>query len=100
MIKLMSVPSYLINVGPLCHAVVEHKALNRENPGLTPIAVVSKLWQFYSPHIATVHSAVNEYLATGSGGYANEYLCAIITAWLNASQRSRDGIGMNRSARG
>ena len=27
-------------------------------------------------------------------------LCAVIAAWLNASKRSRDGIGMNRSDRG
>ena len=27
-------------------------------------------------------------------------LYAVIAAWLNASQRSRDGVGMNRSARG
>ena len=27
-------------------------------------------------------------------------LRAVIAAWLNASERSRDGVGMNRSARG
>ena len=27
-------------------------------------------------------------------------LCAVIAAWRNASQRSRVGVGMNRSARG
>ena len=27
-------------------------------------------------------------------------LLAVVAAWLNASQRSRNGLGMNRSARG
>ena len=27
-------------------------------------------------------------------------LCTVIAAWLNASQRSQDGVGMNMSARG
>ena len=33
---------------------------------------VSKLGQFSVLHIASVHSAVNEYLVTYSGGYVNE----------------------------
>ena len=42
---------------------------------------------------------MNEYLAVGSG----EYMCTsslreLIAAWLNPSQRSRDGVHMNRSA--
>ena len=38
-----------------------------------------------------------EYLAIDSGGY----LClhALSPAWLNASQRSQDGVRLNRSAR-
>ena len=37
---------------------LELRALNRENPGLNPLAAVLKLWQFLSSHVATVHSAV------------------------------------------
>ena len=37
---------------------LERGTFNRENPGLNPLAPVSKLWQFRSPHIATIHSAV------------------------------------------
>ena len=34
------------------------QALNRENPGSNPLAAVSKLWQFHSSHVDTVHLAV------------------------------------------
>ena len=27
-------------------------------------------------------------------------ICAVIAAWLNASQRNQDGVGINKSARG
>ena len=33
-------------------------ALNRENPGSNPLPAVSKLSQFRSSHVATIHSAV------------------------------------------
>ena len=45
-----------------------------KNPGLNPLAAVSKLWQFCLLHTATVQPAVNEYLATDSGGYVNKVL--------------------------
>ena len=51
---------------------LEHRTLNRENPSSYPLAAVSKLWQYHSPHVATVHSPVNECMATDSGGYVNE----------------------------
>ena len=35
---------------------LEHQSLNRENPGSNPLATVSKLGQFRSPHIATFHT--------------------------------------------
>ena len=37
---------------------LEHRTLNRENPGSNPLAAVSKFWQFRSTHFATVHSSV------------------------------------------
>ena len=43
-------------------------------------------------------SCINEYLATDRGGYLNS-LRTVIAAWLNASQISWDGVGMNKSAR-
>ena len=44
--------------------------VNRENPGSNNLAV--KLWQFRSPHFATVHNCINEYVAIDKGGYVNE----------------------------
>ena len=38
---------------------------------LNPLSAISKLWQFCSSHVATVHY-INEYLATDRGGYFNE----------------------------
>ena len=38
---------------------LERWTVNRENPGSNHLAVVSKLWQFCSPHVASVHSAVS-----------------------------------------
>ena len=36
---------------------------------------------------------MNEYLAVDSGGYlCTNSLCALIAAWLRASQRSRNGV--------
>ncbi|KAI0215026.1 hypothetical protein LSAT2_032958 [Lamellibrachia satsuma] len=35
-----------------------HRTLNRENPGSNNLAV--KLWQFRSPHFATVHNCIND----------------------------------------
>ncbi len=56
--------------------------------------------KLFTLHCSSLLICVNEYLAIGSG----EYLCTsglreLIAAWLNASQRSRDGIQSNRSAR-
>ena len=37
---------------------LEYQTLDRENPGSNPLAAVSKLGQFRSPHFASVHAAV------------------------------------------
>ena len=43
---------------------------------------------------------MDEYLAIDSGGYmSTSSLCKLIAALLNISQRSRDGVQLNRSAR-
>ena len=51
---------------------LKHWAFNRENPVSNTLGVVSKLGQFRSLHVASVHSAINECLAIDSGGYLNE----------------------------
>ena len=46
-------------------AVVAYKVTpdsQSRDPGSNPLAAVSKLWQFLSPHVAPVHSAV--YMST------------------------------------
>ena len=44
---------------------------------------------------------MNEYMAIDSGGYfLTNSICIFITAWPDASQRSRDGVWLNRSTMG
>ena len=53
-------------------SALEHQALNPENPFSNPCVVSLKLREFCSLHIASVQSAVKEYLAIDSGAYVNE----------------------------
>ena len=47
-----------------------------------------------------LRECINEYLAIDSGGYVYEQpSCINCSIWLDASQRSRDGVWVNRSAR-
>ena len=55
-----------------CGAAVRTSALNRENPGSNPLAVVSKLTISFIPLFHSSLSCINEYLATYRGGYLNE----------------------------
>ena len=69
----------------------------QENPGWNPLGAVSKLWQFIFPHVSAVHSAER----MGTWLYTEMdiriiFFRAVIGAWLNSSQRSRDNVGMNR----
>ena len=50
-------------------------------------AAISTLGQFRSLHVA--YLAINWWIC-------EKNLCAVIATWLNASQRSRDGTGMNK----
>ena len=45
----------------------KHRTLNLEDPGSNPVAVNLKLWQFNSPHIATLNS-----IYIDRGGYLKE----------------------------
>ena len=73
---------------------VELRTLDYENPGSNPGCGVKTLGKFCSLYIAPVHSAeLNEYLAIDSGGYVYEQPSRInCSIWLDASQRSRDGV--------
>ena len=50
---------------------LEHRTINRENPGSNPLAAISKLGQFHSLNVASLH-CINEYPAIDSGGCVNE----------------------------
>ena len=55
--------------------------------------------QVYSHDTALVY-CMTMYLARDSGGYlCTNSLLALMAAWLDASQRDRDGVQLNRSAR-
>ena len=65
---------------------------------------MSHLGQIRSLYIAPVHSSVwvSEYMTIDSGVYYILYTNnrrALIAAWLNASQRSGDGVRLNTSTR-
>ena len=80
---------------------LELRALNRHNPGSNPFVVASKLLKIRSFPVATDNSAVQMctwlQIETDIG---TNGLRTIIAAWLNAFQRSRNGVGMNKSVGG
>ena len=69
---------------------VELRTLDNENPGSNLV----HLRQVFSLHIVPSSlSCTNEYLAIDSGGYVYEQPSRInCSVWLDASQRSRDGV--------
>ena len=73
-----------------------YRALDSQlrGPGFESSCCHFKVWASF-----TVHSAVNEDLDIDSDGYVNEAYSQYFTQ-LYASERSRNGFGMSRSARG
>ena len=63
-------------------------------PGFESCAAVLKPWaSFFTLHCSSSLSCVNEYLAIDSGGYVYEQSSRIhCSMWLDASQRSREGV--------
>ena len=59
-----------------------------------------KPWaSFFNLHCSSSFSCINEYLAIDKGGYVYEQPSHInYSIWLDASQRSWDGVWLNRSA--
>ena len=64
------------------------------DPGFESGAAVLKPWaSLFTLHCSSLLSCINEYLAIDSGGYVYEQPSRInCTIWLDASQRSRDGV--------
>ena len=63
-------------------------------PGFEYCAAVLKPWaSFFTLHYSSSLSCINEYLAIDTGGYVYEQpSCINCCMWLDASQRSRDGV--------
>ena len=73
---------------------VELRTLDYENPGSNPGCGVKTLGKFFhSKLLQFTQLNKNEYLAIDSGGYVYEHLSRInCSLWLDAFQRSRDGV--------
>ena len=71
-------------------------------PRFESCAAVLKSWaSFFTLHCSSSLSCINEYLAIDSGGYVHKQSsCINCNIWLDVSQRSRDGVWVNRSVRG
>ena len=79
---------------------VELQTLDYENPGSNPDCGVKTLGKFFTLHCSSSLSCINEYLVIDSGGYVYEQPSRInCSIWLDASQRSRNGVWVNRSVR-
>ena len=78
---------------------VELRTLDYE--GFESCAAVLKPWaSFFTLHCSSSLSCIHEYLAIDSGGYVYEQPLRInYSLWLDASQRSRDGVRLNRSGK-
>ena len=78
------------------------RALNSRlrEPRFESCAAVLKPWEFFSLHCSSSFSCINEYLAIDSGGYVYEQpSCINCSIWPDASQRSWDGVWVNRCVR-
>ena len=80
---------------------VELRTIDYENPVSNPGCGVKTLGNFF--HFTLLQLTQlnkNEYLAIDSGGYVYEQpSCIKFSIWLDASQRSRVGVWVNRSVR-
>ena len=71
---------------------VELRTLDYENQGSNPGCGVKTLGKFFHPTLLQF-TQLNEYLAIDSGGYVYEQpSCINCSIWLDASQRSLDGV--------
>ena len=72
---------------------VELRTLDYENPGSNPGCGVKTVGTFFTLHCFSSLSYINEYLGIDSGGYVYDQPSSInCSIWLDASQRSRDGV--------
>ena len=64
------------------------------------VAVLNPWASFSTLHCSSSLSCINEYLAIDSSGYVYEQpSCIYCSIWLDASQRRRDGVWVNRAVR-
>ena len=81
-------------------STLERQTLNSRRLGSNPRCCRFEARAFsFSPRCPSSPSCINEYPATDCDEDMRVIsLCAVTAAWLNVSQRSRVGVGMNRSA--
>ena len=69
------------------------RTLDYENPGSNPGCCVKTLGKFFHSTLLQFTQLNHEYLAIDSGGYVYEQPSRInCSIWLDASQRSREGV--------
>ena len=82
---------------------IEVRMLNSQliESGFKPSCCHFVAWAiWFTSRCLSYFSSKNKYLVIDIGGYlCTNSLRTVIAAWLNTSQRSRDGVQMNRSAR-
>ena len=72
---------------------VELRTLDYENPGSNPDCGVKTLGKFFTLYCSSSLSCLNEFLTIDSGGYVYEQPSrSNYGIWLDASQRSREGV--------
>ena len=73
---------------------VELRTLGLRDPRFKSCAAVLKPWaSVFTIHCSSSLSCINQYLAIDSGGYVyKQPSCINCSIWLDASQRSRDGV--------
>ena len=79
---------------------VELRTLDYENPGSNPGCGVKTLGKFFHSTLLQFTQLNKNELAIDSGGYVYEQPSRInCSIWLDASQRSRDGVWVNMTVR-
>ena len=89
-----------ICVGPTNVAVTRNSNSRLRDSGSNPVLQGQTSGKFSTLHLSVIRNSMNEYLAIYSGRYLyTNNRRPLISAWLYASQRSRDDVWLNRFAR-
>ena len=83
----------VVNYSGAVAQLIECRTIDYEIPDSNPVLPCQTLGQYFHTTLFQFSQCMGKYLAVGNGGhlYTNS-LRALITIWLNASQRSPDGV--------